>query len=288
MLKLHGNMTQKDRMSVFQEFRAASSGTGSPLYTVYSIWTCLLLGALSPVLHVEGSRTRPGIIVVSRYLFFSRHCAVVAFHQTFSTFAPLRLLSRHCLVHLCSSVLIVHCLSLLFVIAFRHYFLSVPFVVAMCKGLFFKLFMALLNASLFAACFTGLSCCAKLSYSISVNFEIFYISPFCGCILYYFIATPYWERSNVPVPTLIWRTSLFILMAVAQRRGPSRLRSRDLIPGPALRQAGEGAPKTLPRLISLPFLTSDASWRSCWPFINVTNNNNTILYQCPFTCQSHF
>ncbi len=63
-------MTQKDRMSVFQEFRAASSGTASPLYTVYSIWTYLLLGTLSPVLYVEGSRTRPGIIVVSRYLFF--------------------------------------------------------------------------------------------------------------------------------------------------------------------------------------------------------------------------
>jgi hypothetical protein len=35
-----------------------------------TLFTYLLLGALSPVLHVEGSRTRPDIIVVSRYLFF--------------------------------------------------------------------------------------------------------------------------------------------------------------------------------------------------------------------------
>jgi hypothetical protein len=36
-----------------------------------SCWlSYLLLGALSPVLHVELSRTRPSIIVVSRYLFF--------------------------------------------------------------------------------------------------------------------------------------------------------------------------------------------------------------------------
>jgi hypothetical protein len=35
--------------------------------------TYLFLGALSPVLHVEGLRTRSGIIVVSRYLFLNRH-----------------------------------------------------------------------------------------------------------------------------------------------------------------------------------------------------------------------
>jgi hypothetical protein len=52
----------------------------------------LLLGALSPVLHVEGSGTRPGIIEVSRYLFFlTSFFAVVDFYQTFFTFAPFRL-----------------------------------------------------------------------------------------------------------------------------------------------------------------------------------------------------
>jgi hypothetical protein len=56
--------------------------------------TYLLLGALSPVLHVEGSRTRPGIIVVSRYLFFlSSFFALVACNLSFSTFAPLRLVA---------------------------------------------------------------------------------------------------------------------------------------------------------------------------------------------------
>jgi hypothetical protein len=38
------------------------------IVTVHTLQYLLLLGALSPVLHVEGSRTRPGIIVVSRYL----------------------------------------------------------------------------------------------------------------------------------------------------------------------------------------------------------------------------
>ncbi len=76
--------------------------------------TCyLLIGALSPVLHVDGSRTRPGIIVVSRYLFFC------------PKFSPLWPSTYHFLhlLHCDKSPLItVHCsvhfLSLLFLIAF--------------------------------------------------------------------------------------------------------------------------------------------------------------------------
>ncbi len=70
------------------------------------------LARWGPVLHVEGSRTRPGILVVSRYLFFySSVFAVVAFHLTFATFAPLRLLFnvqstsfRHCFSSLLCAV----------------------------------------------------------------------------------------------------------------------------------------------------------------------------------------
>ncbi len=94
---------------------------------------CLLHGALTPVLHVEGSRTRPGIIVGSRYLFFlSSFFAAVATHLSFPTFAPLRLVA---IVHHCSLfyslvfAAIPHCFSsLLFVITFRHCFSSLIFV----------------------------------------------------------------------------------------------------------------------------------------------------------------
>ncbi len=68
---------------------------------------------------VEGSRTRAGIIMVSRYLFFlSLVFPVVAFHLLFSTFAPLRLVViDHCsLFCSLSFAAIPHCFSsLLFV-----------------------------------------------------------------------------------------------------------------------------------------------------------------------------
>jgi hypothetical protein len=64
------------------------------LMSVICLISYFLLVALSPVLHVEGSRTRPGIIVVSCYLFvLSSFFAEVAFHLSFSTFAPLRLVA---------------------------------------------------------------------------------------------------------------------------------------------------------------------------------------------------
>ncbi len=94
-------------------------------------FTCyLLLGALSPVLHVEGSRTRPGIIMVSRYLFFlSSFFSVVAFHLPIIFHICSIAFSRHCLVHRCSLfcslslAAILHWFSsLLFVTTFRHYF----------------------------------------------------------------------------------------------------------------------------------------------------------------------
>jgi hypothetical protein len=58
-------------------------------YSSTQIGSYFLLGAFSPVFYVEGSRTRPGIIVVSRYLFFmSSFFSVVAFQLSFFTFAP--------------------------------------------------------------------------------------------------------------------------------------------------------------------------------------------------------
>jgi hypothetical protein len=74
----------------------------------------LLLGALSPVLHVEWSRTRPGIIMVSRYFFFlSAFFAVVAIHLSFSSFAPLRLVAIDYCSLFCSLsfAAIPHCFS---------------------------------------------------------------------------------------------------------------------------------------------------------------------------------
>jgi hypothetical protein len=74
--------------------------------------------------------------------------AIVAFHQTFSTFAPWRLASiiQFITVH-CS----VHCPSLLYVIAFCHCLSSLlsSLLSAVSSS---KFFMAILNASLSAAC----------------------------------------------------------------------------------------------------------------------------------------
>jgi hypothetical protein len=72
-------------------------------------------------------RTRPGIIVLSRYLFLlSSFFAVVAFHLSCSAFAPLRLVAilYFIIVH-CS----VHCLSP--IAAIRHCFSSLLFVTAL-------------------------------------------------------------------------------------------------------------------------------------------------------------
>jgi hypothetical protein len=111
-------MTQKDRMSVFQEFRAASSGTYLiSLYPFYSIWAYLLLGALSPVLPVEVSRTRQGIIVCHHYsLLRPSTVPPIIFHICSIA------ISRHYLVTVHCSL---HCLSLVFFIACRHYILFV-------------------------------------------------------------------------------------------------------------------------------------------------------------------
>jgi hypothetical protein len=89
-----------DRLNA--SFKARSATLGQYL-------TYLLPGALSPVLHVEGSRTRPGIILL--VVIF----AVVAFHQTFPTFAPLRLVSIY--------PIIITSLSVVLFTA-RHCFLS--------------------------------------------------------------------------------------------------------------------------------------------------------------------
>jgi hypothetical protein len=67
------------------------------------------------------SRTRPGNLVVSRYLVFV--IIVMAFQLSFSTFAPLRLVAFVQFITVC----FIHRPSLLFVIAFRHYFSSLLF-----------------------------------------------------------------------------------------------------------------------------------------------------------------
>jgi hypothetical protein len=51
----------------------------------------LLLGALSPVLRVEGSGIRPGISGEPVSLIFFIICSGLAFHPSFSTFALLLL-----------------------------------------------------------------------------------------------------------------------------------------------------------------------------------------------------
>ncbi len=51
----------------------------------------MLLVALSPVLHVEGSGIRPGISGEPVSLIFFIICSGLAFHISFSTFASLRL-----------------------------------------------------------------------------------------------------------------------------------------------------------------------------------------------------
>jgi hypothetical protein len=79
MAELWDFFRRPDRLNA--SFKARSATLGK--YLTYP----LLLGKLSPVLHVEGSRTRPGIILL--VIIFA------AFHQTFSTFAPLRSV-HHC------------------------------------------------------------------------------------------------------------------------------------------------------------------------------------------------
>ncbi len=100
---------------------------GSPLVSY------LLLVSLSQVLHVEGLRIRPGIIVVSRYLvFLSWFFAVCGLPPIIFHICSI-VISSHCLVHHCSLfcslpfAAIRHCFSsLLFVTAFRHCFSSLP------------------------------------------------------------------------------------------------------------------------------------------------------------------
>jgi hypothetical protein len=84
------------------------------LRDLWPTFSCfLLLGALSPNFHVEGSRTHLDIIF---YICLDCSVAIVPIVKFITV--------------LCS----VHCPSLLIVIVFRRYFLSLLFVAALCSG----------------------------------------------------------------------------------------------------------------------------------------------------------
>ncbi len=67
------NYFPRVRGSLFTATASLSAGSAQAFFTQIQagLLMYLLIGALSLVLHVEGSRTRPSIIVVSRYGIFS-------------------------------------------------------------------------------------------------------------------------------------------------------------------------------------------------------------------------